>query len=111
MGCGAAHLGERSKSEGNMTKTYATRLVLLALLAMVGYAVPSASDVRVDGCAQSQSACDECCAEAECCCEQTGGTKTSECFWDDSIPGQLSCSKPGCFAGEQQCGPEPCIDG
>jgi hypothetical protein len=94
-----------------MMKVYASRLLILAALAMFALTPTAgassvaltpgvvASSSVLDGCSDSQPECEDCCEHAECCCLQSGGQVAgSTCSYQDD-----ACTLPGCQGGSQSC--------
>jgi len=72
---------------------------ILILGSLVSFAFEPTAKAAVNGCASSQSACENCCNDAFVCCVESGGTPITDCDWEPG-PGQSSCSVPECFGGE-----------
>jgi hypothetical protein len=100
-----------------MMKDYASKLLILAALAIFAFTPTAgasslaltpgvvASNSVLNGCADSQPECEDCCEHYECCCDQDGGVTTGSCdfWWTSGPPEQSTCSMPGCFGGSGNC--------
>ena len=78
----------------------------IVILGVLAFFTLGEVPTQAENCAESQSACEECCNDAFQCCVTCGGTATSDCEYDPP-----ACWSPGCAnppSGWPNC--EPCLE-